>query len=95
MNHLHSTEHNGHAQPQTAQGAHQEILRTVLDMPIPKDSIVTRAPAEPFRLNFVDVTCLVINRTIGTYHLQASHEMKCTGLRLVEQGPEFSALPRK
>ncbi|OAR02392.1 hypothetical protein LLEC1_07098 [Akanthomyces lecanii] len=31
-----------------------------------KDSIVTSAPEEPFRLTFIDVTCLLINRTIGT-----------------------------
>lgn len=41
------------------------LLNTVLNMPVRKDRIVTRTPEEPFRLTFVDVTCLVVNRTIG------------------------------
>lgn len=42
-----------------------ELLTTVLNMPIDKNRIVTRAPEEPFRLTFVDVTCLLVNRAIG------------------------------
>lgn len=33
---------------------------------IDPDRIVTSAPEEPFRLTFIDVTCLLINRTIGS-----------------------------
>jgi len=46
------------------------LLRAVRDIPIDKNRIVTRAPEEPFRLTFTDVTCLVINRMIGIYSSQ-------------------------
>jgi hypothetical protein len=75
MNHLHPVEHDGHPQRQAGQGAHhddRELLDTVLNMPVQKNRIVTRAPAEPFRLTFIDVTCLVINRTIGTWDPRAT-----------------------
>lgn len=68
MNHPSSVEYDGRPRRQTPEAIHQddrELLDTVLNMPISKDRIVTRAPAEPFRLTFVDVTCLVVNRTIG------------------------------
>lgn len=42
-----------------------KLLKRVLDMDVNPDRIVTSAPEEPFRLTFIDVTCLVINRTIG------------------------------
>lgn len=42
------------------------LLRTVIDLAEDKNRIVTRTPDEPFRLTFIDVTCLVVNRTIGT-----------------------------
>lgn len=32
------------------------------------DAIVTDAPGERYRLGFVDVACLIINRMIGEYH---------------------------
>lgn len=51
-----------------------DLLNTVLSMPVSKHRIVTRTPEEPFRLNFVDVTCLVVNRTIG--------KPSCAGIRV-------------
>lgn len=43
----------------------QNALADVINMPVDKGRFVTRTPEEPFRLTFVDVTCLLINRTIG------------------------------
>merc|ERR1712000_113298 len=49
-------------------GLHNDggVLAAVIDIPINKNRIITRTPEEPFRLTFIDTTCLVINRTIGT-----------------------------
>lgn len=41
------------------------LLRGLRGMPIDKNSFVTEAPTEPFRLTYIDVMCLVINRMIG------------------------------
>ncbi|KAL3963330.1 hypothetical protein ACCO45_000334 [Purpureocillium lilacinum] len=68
MDHSSYTHNDGPSRmlvPETAQHD-DDLLNTVLDIPIDKNRIVTRAPAEPFRLTFLDATCLVINRTIGT-----------------------------
>ncbi|KAG9250565.1 amino acid permease-domain-containing protein [Emericellopsis atlantica] len=43
-----------------------DLIRRVTGAPINKNDFVTRAPKEPFRLNFIDALCLVVNRTIGT-----------------------------
>ncbi|KAF0638008.1 hypothetical protein FPSE5266_10875 [Fusarium pseudograminearum] len=42
------------------------LLHQLIQMPINKNHFVTQAPTEPFQLTFIDVTCLVINRMIGT-----------------------------
>lgn len=47
----------------------EDFLNTVIGVPVNKNRIVTRTPDEPFRLTFVDVTCLVVNRTIGSHYL--------------------------
>ncbi|CAG2012456.1 unnamed protein product [Fusarium graminearum] len=45
------------------EGSTLQILR---DMGIDKNIVVTETPTEPFQLTFIDVTCLVVNRMIGT-----------------------------
>ena len=73
--HSHAAQQDGRPQRRTAQDTHRgdhELLETVLNMPIQKNRIVTRAPSEPFRLTFFDVTCLVVNRTIGIFKSQAA-----------------------
>ncbi|KPA35780.1 high-affinity methionine permease [Fusarium langsethiae] len=42
------------------------LMDDLRDMPINKNKIVIEAPTEPFRLTYIDVTCLIINRMIGT-----------------------------
>ncbi|KAF4450236.1 high-affinity methionine permease [Fusarium albosuccineum] len=42
------------------------LLGGLIGMQINKNQFVTRAPTEPFRLTYIDVMCLVINRMIGT-----------------------------
>jgi hypothetical protein len=41
------------------------LLQMLTVMPMDKNRFVTRAPSEPFRLTYIDVMCLVINRMIG------------------------------
>lgn len=56
------------AGPQVQLDSHDEmddIIRAAMRMGAEKDRIVARAPEEPFRLTFSDVTCLLVNRTIG------------------------------
>ena len=70
MEHLSYTHDDGPSRlpvPEDAQ-YDDDLLSTVLRMPIDKNRIVTRVPVEPFRLTFLDATCLVINRTIGWSH---------------------------
>ncbi|KAH6991863.1 amino acid permease-domain-containing protein [Fusarium venenatum] len=43
-----------------------DLARMFEGMPINKKQFVTEAPTEPFKLTYIDVTCLVINRMIGT-----------------------------
>lgn len=40
------------------------------------DEIVTAAPAEQFRLGYLDVTCLILNRIIGEHFLLSKIEQK-------------------
>lgn len=78
MDHSSYTHNDGPSRmlvPETAQHD-DDLLNTVLDIPIDKNRIVTRAPAEPFRLTFLDATCLVINRTIGSQHLPLIHGLE-------------------
>ncbi|KAJ3490823.1 hypothetical protein NLG97_g5703 [Lecanicillium saksenae] len=42
------------------------FINEALNMATENDRIRTYAPEEPFRLSFIDVTCLLVNRTIGT-----------------------------
>ena len=68
MNRSPPTDNDGRPAWQAPEDAHQggeNFLDDVLRIPIDRSLIVTRAPEEPFRLTFTDVTCLVINRTIG------------------------------
>jgi hypothetical protein len=59
-------------------GLHNDggVLAAVIDIPINKNRIVTRTPEEPFRLTFIDTTCLVINRTIGKSSIFTVSELK-------------------
>lgn len=78
MNRPQPTEYNGHPRRLAAQGIHQDdqdLIDDMIGLDIPKNRIVTRAPTEPFRLTFIDVTCLVINRTIGTGIFSAPQEV--------------------
>ena len=68
MEPAHPTETTAHIQGQTRDEFAQDeenFLSAVIGLPVNKNRIVTRTPDEPFRLTFVDVTCLVVNRTIG------------------------------
>lgn len=48
------------------------------------DEIVTDAPAEQFRLGYLDVICLVINRVIGEWALlQLVTRLELSASRLV------------
>lgn len=58
----------GDAAAQATNNGHNEAddyAMDVLNLGVDGDRIVTRAPEEPFRLTFIDVTCLLVNRTIG------------------------------
>lgn len=59
-------------------GLHNDggVLAAVIDIPINKNRIITRTPEEPFRLTFIDTTCLVINRTIGEAPIFSTSELK-------------------
>ncbi|KAI8720118.1 hypothetical protein NCS52_00456500 [Fusarium sp. LHS14.1] len=61
-------EHSGRSrQPPTEVNTNdRDLLGRMIVMPINKNSFVTEAPTEAFRLTFIDVMCLVINRMIGT-----------------------------
>lgn len=71
MNHIPTTEPASHA---VRHGHYEDpddddnLVNTVLSMPVSKDRIITRTPEEPFRLNVFDVTFLVVNRTIGKFY---------------------------
>lgn len=60
-------EHSGRSrQPPTEVNTNEETLAHMLGrIQINKNQFVTEAPTEPFRLTFIDVMCLVINRMIG------------------------------
>ncbi|KAH7473751.1 hypothetical protein FOMA001_g11902 [Fusarium oxysporum f. sp. matthiolae] len=62
------TEHSGHScePPNEVNPNEGSLLWRLTQMPINKNHFVTRAPTEPFRLTYVDVMSLVINRMIGT-----------------------------
>ncbi|KNB12135.1 hypothetical protein FOXG_11788 [Fusarium oxysporum f. sp. lycopersici 4287] len=62
------TEHSGHSREPLNEVNPNEgsLLWRLTQMPINKNHFVTRAPTEPFRLTYVDVMSLVINRMIGT-----------------------------
>ncbi|RSL89285.1 hypothetical protein CEP51_001288 [Fusarium floridanum] len=68
MDGIKPAEHGGRSrQPPNGANPKERSLAQVLgDMPIDKNSFVTEAPTEPFRLTYIDVMCLVINRMIGT-----------------------------
>lgn len=57
----------------------REFLQDVLQMPVAEDRIVTSAPEEPFRLTFIDVTCLLVNRAIGMYSNPRCHRVRLHG----------------
>ncbi|KAJ4327664.1 hypothetical protein N0V84_001914 [Fusarium piperis] len=61
-------EHSGRSrQPPDEINPNEGSLREWLTrLEINKNHFVTRAPTEPFRLTYIDVMCLVINRMIGT-----------------------------
>lgn len=63
-----STDDNGPSGPHDPREAQptRSFIHDAMALDVGDDRIVTRAPAEPFRLTFLDATCLVINRTIGT-----------------------------
>ena len=42
-----------------------QLVHELLDDRVNPDEIVTDAPAEQFRLGYLDVVCLVLNRVIG------------------------------
>jgi len=52
--------------------------------PINPDNITTDAPEEPFRLGYIDVICLVLNRMIGnsTSSIDLLSVWRLTRLRL-------------
>lgn len=52
--------------PNEANPNEGSLLEQFTRMPINKNHFVTEAPTEPFRLTYIDVMCLVINRMIGT-----------------------------
>ncbi|KAJ6784844.1 hypothetical protein PWT90_09775 [Aphanocladium album] len=57
----------GGAQPATQDAHDGDSFRDFVgNLGSESDQIYTRAPEEPFRLTFTDVTCLLVNRTIGT-----------------------------
>ena len=41
------------------------ILGDIEAIPVNKNRVVTRPPEEGFRLTFIDVVCLIVNRMIG------------------------------
>ncbi|CAG7558842.1 unnamed protein product [Fusarium equiseti] len=63
-----STETSGHSPLPVKEVNPNErsLLDQFMILPINKNRIVTEAPTEPFRLTYIDVMSLVINRMIGT-----------------------------
>ncbi|KAL4728963.1 hypothetical protein ACLX1H_003369 [Fusarium chlamydosporum] len=68
MDAIQPTEHSGHfRQPLDEVNPNEgSLLQQLTQMSINKNHFVTQAPTEPFRLTYIDVMSLVINRMIGT-----------------------------
>lgn len=67
MDAIQPTEHSGHfRQPLDEVNPNEgSLLQQLTQMSINKNHFVTQAPTEPFRLTYIDVMSLVINRMIG------------------------------
>jgi hypothetical protein len=78
MNMPHLNHHASHPQRQSPENDHQDVQafaeQMIRDNPVVGTQIVTRAPEEPFRLSFLDATCLIVNRTIGQSTLYIEKE---------------------
>ena len=46
-----------------------DLFNELRDEVVNPDEIVTEAPAQQFRLGYLDVVCLVLNRVIGEWEL--------------------------
>ena len=80
----HPSHHASRAQRQGPEHDHYDhhdvqafAEQMIRDNPVVGTQIVTRAPEEPFRLSFLDVTCLIVNRTIGQPTVLDNHMVTC------------------